>query len=227
MTEPAETWTQTALTDGGETNTWSYTETDDTYDTGTSDADFGLLEFAYATPTRLTPPTTRAPSTGTRRSTRPRTWSGWCPTPRPTRSPAPATPPGRVHLGPGRAEHARRARQRRRRRRSPAPPRRSTTTPSASPLRSRRPTPPTPGNVSMTRQASGDAPAEHSPGRPSRRTPTTPTGGVEDAYDADGNETATSYTANSDGLTTGVQVAAPSTTYTTPPAPSPRRTSPR
>ncbi len=47
MVEPAETWTRTALTDGGETNVWNVVETDNTYDSGTGDANFGLLEYAY------------------------------------------------------------------------------------------------------------------------------------------------------------------------------------
>ncbi len=66
----------------------------------------------------------------------------------------------------------------------------------------------------MTRQASGILRRRIHLADRSRRTPTTAYGRVEDAYDADGNETVTSYAVNSAGLTTGVQVAAPSTTYT-------------
>jgi hypothetical protein len=47
MTEPAEMWTETALTDGGSTS-WQDTETDDTYDATASDASFGLLTYSYS-----------------------------------------------------------------------------------------------------------------------------------------------------------------------------------
>jgi len=46
MAEPAEVWTSQRLTDGG-TTSWRYTETDTTYDTTTTDADFGLAEYEY------------------------------------------------------------------------------------------------------------------------------------------------------------------------------------
>jgi RHS repeat-associated protein len=46
MVEPAEVWTRQLLTDGG-TDSWRYTETDTSYDTTTTDADFGLAEYVY------------------------------------------------------------------------------------------------------------------------------------------------------------------------------------
>ncbi len=47
MTESAETWTRTALTDDGETGVWNVVETDDTYDPTTTDTQFGLLQYSY------------------------------------------------------------------------------------------------------------------------------------------------------------------------------------
>ena len=46
MSEPAETLTQTMTTDGGVIG-WDFQETDDSYDTTTTDQDFGLLLDAY------------------------------------------------------------------------------------------------------------------------------------------------------------------------------------
>src|SRR5262249_55074976 len=43
MTETAETWARTALTDGGQSGHWNVTETDNTYDATTTDPGFGLL----------------------------------------------------------------------------------------------------------------------------------------------------------------------------------------
>lgn len=47
MAEPAESFVQTATTDGGATG-WDYSETDDSYDTTVTDADFGLLLDTYS-----------------------------------------------------------------------------------------------------------------------------------------------------------------------------------
>ncbi|MFC1432645.1 polymorphic toxin-type HINT domain-containing protein [Streptacidiphilus sp. N1-3] len=44
---PAEEWSRTADTDGG-TTTWQVSETDTSYDTTTSDADFGLPLYVYS-----------------------------------------------------------------------------------------------------------------------------------------------------------------------------------
>ena len=212
MTEPAETWTRTALTDGGETNTWSYTETDDTYDIGTGDPGFGLLEYAYA---HTDPVSTAydscaqyqyAPVNKTENlaglvsyaETDRVACSGY------TAGTYTSVPDGLNTLG------------------APASVTRPSQVTSATETFYDDPgfsaTFPqtdasTLGNVSMTRQASG-----YSGGAFTWQTESQDTydsyGRVEDAYDADGNETVTSYTANSAGLTTGVQVAAPSTTYT-------------
>ena len=47
MAQPAESFVQTMTTDGGTTG-WDYSETDDSYDTTTTDADFGLLLDSYS-----------------------------------------------------------------------------------------------------------------------------------------------------------------------------------
>ena len=47
MAEAAETWTRQRTTDADSIG-WNYTETDNTYDTGTSDTNFGLLEYSYS-----------------------------------------------------------------------------------------------------------------------------------------------------------------------------------
>jgi RHS repeat-associated protein len=211
MTEPAETWTRTALTDGGEINTWSYTETDDTYDTGTGDADFGLLQYAYThtdpvntaydscTQYQYAPANTSENLVGlvSYAETDQVACSGY------TAGTYASVPDGLNTLGapasvsrPSQVTNATETLY--------DDPSFSTTFPQT--------TAPTLGNVSMTRQASG-----YSSGSSTWQTESQDTydtyGRVEDAYDADGNETVTSYTVNAAGLTTGVQVAAPSTTY--------------
>ncbi len=72
--------------------------------------------------------------------------------------------------------------------------------------------PPTRGDVTMVRQASGYAGGTFAWQTKARSSYDT-YGRPQDAYDGDGNETVTSYTVNSAGLTTGIQVAAPATTY--------------
>jgi len=46
LVSPVETYTRQALTDSG-TTTWRYRETDQSYDTGVGDANFGLLQYTY------------------------------------------------------------------------------------------------------------------------------------------------------------------------------------
>jgi len=218
MTEPAETWTRTALTDGGETSTWNVAETDDSYDTGTGDVNFGLLEYAYT----HTDPVNTAYDRCTQYQYAPANagenlvglvsyaetdsvaCSGY------TAGSITSVPDGLNTLGapssvscPSQVAGATETLY--------DDPSFSTTFPQAST--------PSAGNVSVTRQASGCA---SSPGSSPWTDYTWQTesqdtydsyGRVEDAYDADGNETATSYTVNSAGLTTSIQVAAPSTTY--------------
>jgi len=48
MSAPAETYTQQLTTDSSTASGWDFTETDEAYDTTTTDADFGLLEFEYS-----------------------------------------------------------------------------------------------------------------------------------------------------------------------------------
>ena len=212
MIEPAETWTRTAATDGGESGDWDVVETDFTYDATTTDADFGLLKYSYT----HTDPVSTADSQCTQDQYAPANasenlvglisysetdavaCSGYT-----AGSPA-SVPDGLNTLG------------------APSSVSRpaqvtsavetfydddtfSTTFPQT--------TAPTAGNVTMTRQASGYSSGAFTWPTEARDTYDT-YGRVEDAYDADGNETVTSYAVNSAGLTTGIQVTAPSTTYT-------------
>jgi RHS repeat-associated protein len=219
MTEPAETWTRTALTDGGETGTWRVTETDDTYDTGTGDADFGLLEYAYShtdpvnaayeqcTRSQYAPANTSANIIGlvAYTETDQSACSGY------TAGTYTSVPDGLNTLGaPSSVTCAQVASATETFYDDTSF---STTFPQA--------TAPTLGNVSMTRQASGcsSAPTGSTPWQDfTWQTQAQDTydsyGRPEDSYDADGNETVTSYTLNSARLTTGIQTAAPATTYT-------------
>jgi RHS repeat-associated protein len=213
MVEPAETWTQTALTDGGESGDWRVTETDDSYDPTVTDADFGLLEYSYS----HTDPVNTAYDSCTRDQYAPVNTgenlvglisytetdqvacSGYT-------AGSPASVPAALNTLGAPASV------------SPAQVTKATETfydddtfnttfPQA--------TAPTTGNVTMTRQASGGASGAFSWQTETRDTYDT-YGRVEDSYDADGNETVTSYTVNAAGLTTGMQVADPPTTYTNP-----------
>jgi len=219
MVEPAETWTRTALTDGGETNTWRITETDDSYDATKTDNDFGLLEYSYShtdpvntaydrcTQYQYAPVNSSENLVGLVAYTETDSvaCSGY------TAGSPTSVPDGLNTLGapssvgcPSKVASATETLY--------DDSSFSTTFPQT--------TAPTTGNVSVTRKASGCA---SSPGSTpwsdytwqteSRDTYDT-YGRVEDAYDADGNETVTSYTVNSAGLTTGIQVAEPSTTFT-------------
>lgn len=211
MVEPAETWTRTALTDGGETGDWQVTETDDSYDATPTDTDFGLLEYSYT----HTDPVNTAYDSCTRDQYAPANasenlvglisytetdevaCSGYT-------AGSPASAPAQLNtLG--------------------AP-----TSVSSAQVTSADETfyddnsfntafpqtsAATVGNVTMTRQASSGASGAFTWQTEARDTYDT-YGRVEDAYDADGNETVTSYTVNAAGLTTGMQVASPPTTYT-------------
>jgi RHS repeat-associated protein len=219
LVEPAETWTRTALTDGGETGAWRVTETDDTYDATTTDADFGLLEYSYT----HTDPVNAAYNQCTRYQYAPANTSenlvglvaykeadsvacsGYT-----AGSPA-SVPDGLNTLGAPSSVSC------------PSQVANATETfydDSSFSTTFPQTAAPTIGNVTMTRQTSGCA---SSPGASPWTAYTWQTqsrdtydtyGRVEDAYDADGNETVTSYTVNSAGLTTGMQVADPPTTYT-------------
>jgi RHS repeat-associated protein len=219
MVEPAETWTRTALTDGGETNTWRVTETDDSYDATKTDNDFGLLEYSYS----HTDPVNTAYDTCTQYQYAPANTSenlvglvaytetdsvacsGY------TAGSPTSVPDGLNTLGAPSSVSC------------PSQVASATETfydDSSFSTTFPQTTAPTTGNVSVTRKASGCA---SSPGSTPWSDYTWQTqardtydtyGRVEDAYDADGNETVTSYTVNSVGLTTGVQTDAPATTYT-------------
>ena len=73
-------------------------------------------------------------------------------------------------------------------------------------------TAPAKGLVTMLRQAVSGTPGSFT-WQTEKRDTYDSYGRVANAYDADGNETATSYTVNSVGLTTGQSTAAPATTY--------------
>jgi RHS repeat-associated protein len=219
MVEPAETWTRTALTDGGETNTWRVTETDDSYDATTTDNNFGLLEYSYThtdpvntaydrcTQYQYAPVNTSENLVGLVAYTETDSvaCSGY------TAGSPTSVPDGLNTLGAPSSVSC------------PSEVASATETlydDSSFSTTFPQTTAPTIGNVSVTRNASGCA---SSPGSSPWSDYTWQTqsrdtydayGRVEDAYDADGNETATSYTVNSAGLTTAMQVAAPSTTYT-------------
>jgi RHS repeat-associated protein len=212
MTEPAETWTRTALTDGGETGHWNITETDYTYDSAVSDADFGLLRYSYAhtdpvsaaydscTQDQYAPVNTSENLAGliAYTETDQAACSGYT-------AGSPASVPAGLNILGAPASVNRPAQVTRAVQMFYDDPSFSTTFPQA--------TAPTTGNVTMTRKAAG-----YSGGAFSWQTESRDTydsyGRVEDAYDADGNQTVTSYTVNAAGLTTGIQVAAPATTYT-------------
>jgi RHS repeat-associated protein len=211
MVEPAETWTRTALTDGGETNTWQVAETDNTYDATTTDADFGLLEYSYThtdpvnaaydscTKDQYAPVNTSENLVGliSYTETDDVACSGY------TAGTYTSVPDGLNTLGAP-SSVSRPAQVTKATETFYDDPSFSTTFPQT--------TAPTTGNVSMVLQASGYSGGAFTWQTESRDTYDT-YGRVEDAYDADGNETVTTYTVNSVGLTTGTQVAAPSTTY--------------
>jgi RHS repeat-associated protein len=211
MVGPAETWTRTALTDGGEQNTWRITETDESYDATTTDADFGLLQFSYS----HTDPVNTAYDSCTRDQYAPVNSAknlvglvsykesdqvackGYT-------AGSPTSVPGSLDsLGAPSSVTASQV--------SKAVEmfyddgKFNTAFPQSAA--------PTVGAATMARQAVSGTPGAFTWQTESQDTYDT-YGRVLDAYDADGNETVTSYTVNSVGLTTAEQVNAPSTTYT-------------
>ena len=210
MVQTAETWTRTALTDGGETGDWDVTETDDTYDTGTGDANFGLLLYSY----KHTDPVNAAYDSCTQDQYAPANaslnlvglvsyaetdqvaCSGY------TAGPVTSAPDGLNTLGkPGSvsASQVGKATQT-----FYDDPSFSTTFP--------QPAAPKTADVTMARQASGGTPGSFTWQTESRLVYDS-YGRVTGSYDALGNETVTSYTDNSAGETTAESVAAPPTTY--------------
>jgi RHS repeat-associated protein len=204
----AETWNRQALTDGGNT-TWRITETDDTYDASTSDANFGLLEYAYThtvpvnaaydscAATTYAAPNTSENLVGLVASTETDSVACGGFTEGATSS-APAglntlTAPTTVSR-PAQVESATQTFY--------DDATFATTFP--------QPSTPTVGNVTMTRKA-----ADYTGGafvwQTEKRATYDSYGRPLNVYDADGNETVTSYTANSVGLTTAESVALPTT----------------
>ncbi len=212
MVEPAETWTRTALTDGGETGDWQVTETDDSYDATPTDADFGLLEYSYShtdpvntaydscTQDQYAPANTSENLVGliSYAETDQVACSGY-------NAGSPTSVPAALNTLGAPASVSRPAQVTGAVETFYDDDTFNTTFPQT--------TAPTIGNVTMTRRASGYASGAFTWQTETRDTYDT-YGRVEDAYDADGNETVTSYTVNAAGLTTGMQVADPPTTYT-------------
>jgi RHS repeat-associated protein len=218
MVHPAETWTRQALTDGG-TTSWRVTETDTTYNTTASSADFGLPTYVYShtvpanpaydrcTATSYAPANTAEnlvdlPALAETDSVACSGFTEGSPSSVPAGlntlgAPASVTRPDQVvsatetfYDDPGF----------------------STTFPQSAA--------PTTGNVTMTRTASGYASGAFTWQTVSRDSYDS-YGRVVDAYDGNGNETINSYTVNSAGLTTAQTVTNPlsqSTSQTMDPA---------
>jgi RHS repeat-associated protein len=218
MTQPAETWIETRLTDGGATS-WRDTENDYTYDATTSDANFGLLTYSYFHTDAVNPAfdscTTDqyAPANASKNlvgllsyaETDQAACSGY------TAGTHPSAPAAFNALG--------------------APPAGSITsanitkateafyehTASGTSFSTTFPQASAPVNadVTMTRQATGGTPS--SPANLTWQVTAQAAydayGRVTDAYDPLGHDTTTSYTDNADGQTTGVTLTAPPTTY--------------
>ncbi len=213
MTRPAETWTRTALTDGGETGTWRDTETDSTYAAAATDPDFGLLTYTYShtdpvnaafdsctkdqyasadTSENLvglvsyaeTDQVACANSAGTTYSSAP---AGFNTLSAPATVTASQVTKATETFYNDKIDSTF-----------------ATTFP--------QPTPPVNGDVTMTRQASAGTPGSFT-WQTMTRAVYDQHGRVTGSYDALGNETTTSYTDNSAGLTTGIAVTAPATSY--------------
>jgi RHS repeat-associated protein len=210
MVQTAETWTRTALTDGGETGAWRVTETDNTYDTGTSDADFGLLLYSYGhtdpvntaydscTQDQYAPANTSLNLVGLASYTE--TDQVACPGY--TAGSVTSVPDGLNTLGKPASVSASQV--------GKATetfyddPSFSTTFPQASA--------PGTADVTMTRQAASGTPGSFTWQTESRSVYDS-YGRVIGSYDALGNETVTTYTDNSAGEKTAESVSAPPTTY--------------
>jgi RHS repeat-associated protein len=210
MVQTAETWTRAAVTDGGETGDWDVTETDNTYDTGTGDAGFGLLLYSYG----HTDPVNAAYDSCAQDQYAPANTSlnlvglvsyteidqvacsGY------TAGSVTSVPDGLNTLGKPASVSASQV--------GKATetfyddPSFSTTFP--------QPAAPKTADATMTRQASGGSPGSFSWQTESRLVYDS-YGRATGSYDALGNETVTSYTDNSAGETTAESIAATPTTY--------------
>ena len=213
MTGLAETWTRTALTDGGETGTWRDTETDNTYDAITTDPDFGLLTYTYS----HTDPVNAAFDSCAQDKYAPANKSenlvglvSYTETDQAACSNSAGTsyssvPAGLNTLGaPATVTASQVTKATETFYNDKVDSTFSTTFP--------QPSPPVNADATMTRQASAGTPGSFTWQTMSRH--------VYDAYgrqigsyDALGNETTTAYTDDSAGLTTGTQVKVPATTY--------------
>ncbi len=211
-TAVAESWASKTDSDGGETGASTVTETDNTYDSGTSDADFGLVEYSYAhtdpvnaaydscTTTEYAPANTSLNLVGLvdYSETDSVACSGYTADTTSTSMPSGfnmlSAPSASAVDAPLHVKSATETFY--------DDPAFGTTFPPTS----------APGNAEMTmaRKASGYASGAFTWQTGSRDT-YDGYGRVADAYDADGNETVTGYTVNSVGLTTGETVTQPST----------------
>lgn len=213
MAGVAEVWQSQTDSDGGETGAATVTETDTSYDTTSTDADFGLPTFNYVhtvpvnpaydscTRTQYAPPNTTENLVGldSLTETDEVACSGF------TEGSTATVPSSLNTLG------------------APA-------SVSASQVSSAVETfyddstynttfpqtkAPTLGEATMRREAVSGTPGSFNWQTQSRSTFDV-YGRAEDAYDAAGNETVSSYTVNPVGLTTGETVTSPSTSYTDP-----------
>ena len=205
----AEVWKSQTDTDGGESGASTVTETDTAYDATTTDADFALPTFSYqhtvpvnsaydsCTQTQYAPANTAANLVGLvdYTETDKAACSGF------TEGADPWVPAGSSTLSaPSDVSAAQVA--------SATEtfydddPSFSTTFPQTAA--------PSKGEITMVRQAKSGAPGSFA-WQTEKRDTYDSYGRVQDAYDANGNETVTSYTVNAVGLTTGESVAAPTT----------------
>ena len=205
MTGTAEVWTSKTDSDGNEIGASTVTETDTTYDATTTDTDFGLPTFSYT----HTVPANTAYDSCTRTKYAPAgsnnlvglvdytetdqvACSGF------TEGSSPSVPSGFNTLGiPTGVTAAQVASATQTFYDDTAF---STTFPQTAT--------PTQGLVTMVRQAVSGTPGSFTYQTEKRDTYDS-YGRIEDAYNADGNETVTTYTVNAVGLTTGQSVAAP------------------
>jgi RHS repeat-associated protein len=200
---PAETYTRQALTDGGSTS-WQYTQTDNSYDAATTDADFGLVAHTYThtvpastaddqcTTTSYAPANTSANLVGLAAETE--TDSVACGG---FTEGSPASVPAALNTLTAPASVSRPGQVASDTRTFYDDPSYSTTFPQSSA--------PAKGDPTMVEKASGYSGSAFSY-QISTRTAYDSYGRPTTVYDANGNKTSTTYTMNSAGLTTGTIV---------------------
>ena len=207
----AESWSATTTSDGGQAGA-TVTETDTTYDAGTGDANFGLATYSYThtdpvnaaydscTTTQYAPASKTLNLVGLVSYTE--TDSVACPgyTPSSVSTSMPSAfntlsgPSAAAVAAPAHVESATQTFY--------DDPSFGTTFPQANP--------PTVGKVTMVRKASGYSSGAFA-WQTQKRSAYDRYGRVTAAWDADGNQTTTTYTVNNAGLTTGETVTQPST----------------